>query len=189
MTIVKGFITSIFLSFAILTLGQNINDNWKQNLTQSIDDFKKCDQNFVNGVNPRSKFIGEAVNNTYKVNDFYVKNLGRYMTGTEIITYLKQENQWKLVGHGYDQKALSEAQNYANENKAVVVAYLNDEQIGHVSLVLPGKLIKSGTWGYDVPNSASFFINDPQKSYLDKGLSYAFNRNMIRTLLIYVRLY
>ena len=168
MTIVKSYITLIFLSFAVLTFGQSINNNWKEELSKSIEAFKKCDQTFVNGVNPCSKYIGEAVKTVYQVNDFYSQESVRYLTGTEIIEYLKSGDQWKLLGYGYDQKALSEAQDYANSNKAVVAVYLSDEQIGHVSLILPGKLIKSGSWGFDVPNSVSFFIKSDFSCHITK---------------------
>ncbi len=181
-----------FINFSFLAsflYGQSINSNWEQELTNSIEAFKKCNQTIVNNVNPCSKYIGESVNSVYEVNDFYSEQLGRYLWGAEIIDYLKSDNQWKLLGYGYDQKALTEAQNYANENKAVVAVYLNEEQIGHVSLILPGKLTPSGSWGFSVPNSASFFISEPQKSYVNKGLSYAFTRSMIRTVTIYGRNY
>ena len=169
--------------------GQSINSHWNQELSDSIEVFKNCNQTFVDGVNPCSKFIGESINSVYKVNDFYSEKLGKYLTGSEIIEYLKSSSQWKSLGFAYDQTALSEAQNYANKNKAVVAVYMNEDEIGHVSLILPGKVTKSGSWGLDVPNSASFFISDPQKSYINQGLSYAFTRSMIRTVMIYGRQY
>lgn len=179
----------IYFGFAGSLFAQSINSDWEQELANSIEGFKKCDQTFVNGVNPCGKFIGESVNTVFEVNDFYSEKLGRYLSGAEIINYLKSGNQWKLLGYAYDQKALTEAQSYANENKAVIAVYMNEEQLGNVSLILPGKLTKSGSWGFDVPNSASFFISDQQKSYSNKGLSYAFTRSMIKTVMIYGREY
>ena len=179
----------IYFGFTGSLFAQSINSGWEQELANSIETFKKCDQTFVNGVNPCGKFIGESVNTVFEINDFYSEKLGRYLSGAEIINYLKSGNQWKLLGYAYDQKALTEAQSYANENKAVIAFYMNEEQLGHVSLILPGKLTKSGSWGSDVPNSASFFINDQQRSYSNKGLSYTFTRSMIRTVMIYGREY
>lgn len=180
---------ALFL-FCDLCFGQSIDANWEQKLTTAIDEFKKCDQTSVKNVNPCSKYIGESINTIYNVNDFYSTELGRYLTGTEIIEYLKVGNKWEVLGYAYDQKALNTANEYANANKAVIAIRLDEvEKIGHVSVILPGKMSKSGSWGFEVPNSASFFINEPQKSYLNEGLSYAFKRTMIRTVVIYGRKY
>lgn len=186
----KSFFTIVILSLSILSFGQSINANWEQELTKAIDAFKKCDQTMVNNVNPCSKYIGESVNTVYKVNDFYSEKLGRYLTGTEIIKYLESSDQWKELGYAYDQKALNEANDYANANKAVVAVRFEDvEKIGGVAVILPGQMITSGYWGFDVPNSASFIINEPEKSYVNEGLSYAFRRTMIRMVVIYGRIY
>lgn len=186
----KSFFTIVLLSLSILSFGQSINANWEQELNKAIDAFKKCDQTMVNNVNPCSKYIGESVNTVYKVNDFYSEKLGRYLTGTEIIKYLESNDQWKVLGYAYDQKALNEANDYANANKAVVAVRFDDvEKIGGVAVILPGKMITSGYWGFDVPNSASFIINEPEKSYVNEGLSYAFRRTMIRTVVIYGKIY
>lgn len=190
MNIAKSFFTIILISLSIHSFGQSINANWEQVLTKAIADFKTCDQTMVKNVNPCSKHIGESINTVYKVNDFYSEKLGRYLTGTEIIEYLKSNDQWKILGYAYDQKALNEANTYANANKAVIAVRFDDiEKIGGVSVILPGKMVKSGSWGFDVPNSASFFINAPEKSYLNEGLSYAFKRTMIRTVVIYGKQY
>lgn len=107
----------------------------------------------------------------------------------EIAEYLESSSQWTLLGHAYEQEALNKAQNYANTRKAAVAVYLNEEGLGHVSFILPGDMNPSGSWGFNVPNSASFFMSTPQKSYVDKGLSYAFDRSLIKDVLIYGRNY
>lgn len=190
MSNVKSFFTIVFVSLSILSFGQSINANWEQELTTAVEAFKNCDQTMVNNVNPCSKYIGESFKTVYNVNDFYSEKLGRYLTGTEIIKYLKSSNQWKVLGYAYDQKVLNEAHDYANAKKAVMAVRIDEvENIGGVSIILPGELVKSGYWGYNVPNSASFFINEPHESYLNEGLSYAFRRTMIRTVVIYGRIY
>ena len=186
---IKTFFVLIFSMLATSLFGQSINSNWKQDLNTAIETFKNCDQNMASKDNPCYKYIGESVNLVYQVNDFFSKEYERYLSGSEIIEFIKSGSQWKSLGFGYDQKALDEAQNYANADKAVIAVYMSDEQIGNVSLILPGKLSMSGSWGFNVPNSASFFVSEPRKSYLDKGLSYAFTRSMIRSVTIYGREY
>ncbi len=83
--------------------------------------------------------------------------------------------------------SLTQAQQLANEKKAVVAVYQNANSVGHVALVLPGNLEASGSWGLSVPNAASFFLPEPSRSFVNKGLSFAFTqeyaerRNPIRS--------
>jgi hypothetical protein len=177
-----------FLSFSF-SYSQSINSNWKQSLNNDLEQFKACRNIATVGVNPCSKYVGSTLSSVYKINDFYSKELGRHMVVSEIYQYLKNNRQWTLLGHAYEQEALNNAQNYANARKAAVAVYLNEEGTGHLSLILPGELSPSGSWGFKVPNSASFFLNGTENSYIDKGLSYAFERVLIKDVLIYGRNY
>ncbi|WP_224996082.1 hypothetical protein [Cesiribacter sp. SM1] len=186
----KGLIIvlcSFFFCFA--THAQQTNKNWMQDLNRDLEQFRACDNVVTAGINPCNKFIGSALSTVYKVNDFYSKELGRHLLVSEIASYLKENQKWSLLGKGFEQTALVQAQELANAGKAVVAIYLNQEGIGHVSIILPGELKPSGTWGFQVPNSASFFISTPDKSYVGKGLSYAFERPLLNGVLLYARNY
>ena len=185
--LIKIYFTLILLFQLSATQGQSLNNNWKQDLNNALQQFKSCENTPVNGLNPCNKFVGSMLKTVYKVNDFYSQTSGRYMRVSEIAKFLDGNKQWKLLGRAYEQEALDQAQNYANTKKAAVAVYLDEENIGHVSLILPGELKLSGSWGFNVPNSASFFLSDPQNSYMGKGLSYAFKRNMIKEVLLYAR--
>ncbi len=157
-------------------------------LENSMEAFKRCHQNLENEVYTCNQFIGEGILTVYEIDDFYAKNLGRYLSGTEIITFVASSDQWQFLGNANDQKYLNEALSYANKNKAVIAVYMDDvEKIGHTALILPGKLVKSPSWELDVPNSISYFMNDPQKSYFNKGLSFAFKRTIKGSVLLYGR--
>ena len=175
-----------FLLLFAPSYGQTLNNNWEQELAASLKQFMKCTNS---GGTACNNYVGESLTKVYKVNDFYSSKLGRYMMVSEIEKYLAEEGKWTLLGHVYDQKTLTEAQQSANSKKAVVALYTNDEGIGHISLILPGELHTSGSWGLKVPNSASFFANQPENSYIGKGLSYAFGKNMIKDVVLYVRNY
>ncbi len=185
----KSYIVIFFFLSSFLSYGQAINTNWKQALTTDLEQFKACRDRATVGVNPCSKYLGSTLSSVYKINDFYSKELGRHMVVSEIYDYLKNNRQWTLLGHAYEQEALDKAQKFANTKKAAVAVYLNEDGTGHVSLILPGELSPSGSWGFKVPNSASFFLSAPEKSYVDKGLSYAFERMLIREVLVYGRNY
>lgn len=187
------YIFAIFSFSALLScddgIKKSLNVNWKEDLSASIESFKECNQSLVDGVNPCAKYIGESVNTVYNVNEFYSEKLGRYLTVTEINDYLNSGMEWQSLGKGSDQNALTEAQNYSNDQNAVLAVYMTEDKTGHVSIILPGELTKSGSWGLEVPNSASFFMSKSQKSYLDKGLSYAFSKEMLDNVTIYVKIY
>lgn len=185
----KSILTISLFFIVLVSEAQTINKTWKKDLTNDLEQFKACDNSSYSGVNPCNKYIGNSLTTVYQINDFYSSNDKRHMRVNEISDYLKSSTKWTLLGYGYDQKALENAQLYANSNKAVVAIYINEEEIGHLSLITPGELIPSGTWGFRVPNSASFSVSNPQKSYIDKGLSYSFEKQHIKNVLIYGRNY
>ena len=139
---------------------------------------------------PCSTFITESVAKVYKLDGaLYSEKSKRYLQLKEVSQQLTESGQWSVLGHAYDQKALTEAQSLANAKKAVIAVYATADGVAHVAVILPGELQYSGTWGFQVPNSASFVLNDPSKSYVGKGLSYAFARNMIKDVTLYSRKY
>lgn len=166
--------------------GQGINSSWKTEMNSSLPLFLNC-QNSSAGKTECIQYIGESLKKIYKVNDFYSTTSGRYMTASEISTYLKGSDKWKLVGPSYEQKTLETAQEMANSGKAVVAVFMNSAGIGHVVVITPGKLQPSGSWGLNVPNVVSFFPSQPDKSFVDKALSFAFGKNLMKDILIYSR--
>lgn len=179
----------IFSSALVISLSdasaQSINGSWKQELTASLEKFGDC-QNANGDCN---RYIGESLNKVYKINDFYTTKSGRYMTATEIAKFLKETDKWTPLGPSYDQKVLATAQENANAKKAVVAVYMNAAGVGHVVIITPGQLQSSGSWGLNVPNVVSFFPSQPEKSFVDKGLSFAFGKNLMKDILLYARNY
>ena len=169
------------------SFAQKLNKNWNADLNSSLEEFKNCgDEN--NSVSCR-QFPGKSLNMVYNLNDFYVNDDSRYMSVNEISTFLKSNTKWTLLGHAYEPNTLAEAQKLANDNKAALAIYTNDSGEGHMVLIVPGELQPSGSWGLNVPNSVSFFPSDPSKSYVSKGLSYAFGKSLIKDVLVYRRNY
>jgi hypothetical protein len=167
---------------------QNLNTNWKQEVAASLEQFVKCKETATD-PGQCNNFTGESLNKIYKVNDFYMQKSGRYMAVNEIPGFIKTSDKWELLGHGYDQTVLKTAQESANAKKAVIAVYVNADGKGHTVVITPGDLHPSGSWGLNVPSAVSFFPTDPSKSFVDKGLSYAFAKSMLKDVLIYVRKY
>jgi hypothetical protein len=185
---IKVYLTLVVMLFVGIAHGQSINNNWKQELPIFLNDFLKCTGASTDGTKCVS-FVGESILKVYKINDFFSQKSGRYMSVNEIANFLKDNNQWTPIGHAYEQTTLNTAQEYANAKKAVVAVYLNASGIGHVVMILPGELRASGSWGLSVPAAASFFPTEPDKSFVDKGLSFGFAKNMLKDVIVYGRRY
>ncbi len=171
-----------------VSYAQTLNNNWKQDLENAMKEFQSC-QPTTDLNSPCNKFLGESLNTVYRINDFYSQNLGRYMVASEIAKYLKSSEQWSLLGPCYDQKTLTQAQEHANARKAVVAVYTTSSGGGHVVLITPGSLQSSGSWELSVPTATSFFLSQPDRSFINKGLSFAFGKILMKDILIYTRKY
>jgi hypothetical protein len=175
--------------FSLSTQGQSLNTNWEKDLTALMDQFMSCTSSSSDSYSC-SALITESVAKVYKLNNaLYSEKSKRYLHLKEVSQQLAESSQWTLLGHAYEQKALTEAQDLANAKKAVIAVYTTTEGVSHVAVILPGELQYSGTWGFQVPNSASFVLSEPSKSYVNKGLSYAFARNMIKDVKLYGKKY
>ena len=168
-----------------LTFAQTLNRNWSHQLETEIAQFEGCDEDMA-ACRAR---VGKVLKSVYQINDFYSAQKKRYLDSNEICQWVKNSKQWKLLGQGFEQDALKEAQLMANKKRAVVAVYLDDDNLGHLAYILPGELSPSGSWGVRVPNSMAYFLNDPAQSYVNKGLSYSFPRKIITDVYLYVRQY
>lgn len=183
----------ILVFFALLScsfsFAQTVNPRWSDKLEEAVSQFKACESGREPAADSCYGFVGQALRTVYRVNDFYSSKKQRHLRVDEIYDYLRDSQRWVLLGKGYEPKALAEAQSRANKKRAVVAVYLNDAGLGHLAYVLPGQLSPSGSWGMPVPNSAAYFTDDPEKSYVNKGLSYSFPRRLITKVYLYARTY
>jgi hypothetical protein len=183
----KSYVGAALLLLSVSAYGQSVNANWKQELKSNLDKFLLCtssgDKTNCTG------YVGESLKVVYKVDDFYNKKAGRYMTSAEIADFLKSSGSWSSLGQSYDQQVLDRAGVLANQRKAVVAVYNNNAGIGHIVLITPGEMSPSGSWGLKVPAAASFFSVEPAKSFTDKALSFAFSKQMLKDVTLYARKY
>lgn len=134
---------------------------------------------------PCTRFVSEALERVYAVTDF--KKGTSYLTGYRVQTILNGvDSGWTMIGTALEQSALNEAQKIANDGNPVV-AVLQAASNGHVALVLPGSVKRSLTWQRRVPNAASFFSNQPGRSFIAKSLSYAFDPSSAEKVNLYYR--
>ncbi len=181
--------TALTMLYCSSLYAQRIDKNWNSKLNASIAQFRACENTTEAGVNSCNQYIGKTLKVLYQLNDFYSKENDRYMLAGEMQDYLQHSNRWVFLGKGYEQEALTKAQQRANEKKAVVAVYRDASGEGHLAYILPGELQTSGSWRLQVPNSAAYFIDQPERSYSHKALSYSFPRSSIQSVSLYVRKY
>lgn len=166
---------------------QSLNGNWKSAMDQKLNTFGECART---AESPALcfRFSGESVKEIYNTNDFYDSEKQRYMMINEIYQHLEGNENWELLGKGYDQAALQKGQEHANAGRAVVaIKKEENDNYGHMAIIVPGELDTSGSWGLRVPKAASFFTHQPDKSFVNKKLSYAFTPRDQGHILIYAK--
>ena len=140
----------------------------------------------VNDLSPCNYFVSKAYESIFDIRDF--KTTTGHMLANEIVDYLiSSPSTWIEIGYAHSQSVLTEAQRIANEGFPTL-AIRPGTAHGHIALILPGELQYSGSWSLKVPNSASFFYRVPQKSYVGKKLSFAWNKHDSNDVKIYYRI-
>jgi len=116
-------------------------------------------------------FLAQSVEHIYSIKDF--GSDASFASANEIGKRVTTDATWEHLGSASDPDVLKKALSSANCGQAVLAVMTSDSG-GHVAMILPGTMSPSGGWKMEVPNSASFFMNNPAKSYTGKPLSYAF---------------
>ena len=172
--------TIIILYLLLSADVQSVNlhqDEWETYVTNLLTGFLACNADMAgqNGRQyPCNKFLVMAVEKVYGIKDFF-DSQGKPLRANQIVEQMRiTPETWTRLGVATDQQVLMQAQEYANQKKAIVATKYVSGGIGHVALILPGSLKLSPSWNMQVPNSASFFINRPNMSYVSGPLSKAF---------------
>jgi hypothetical protein len=106
----------------------------------------------------------------YKIDEFK-DGEGNFIAYDEVLDAIDASGYWGLLGDANDQAVLDEAQALANEGIAVVAIHGKKKTL---ALIISGNQEPSSSWGnLNCPNSACLFMNNPDGSYIDKKLSYA----------------
>jgi hypothetical protein len=143
----------------------------EQLLSTTIAYFKNCKENSSNRNDCRNS-ITKMISEFYKIDD--LKNeKGDYVIYDSIQPIVNASNNWIKLGNANNQKALTKAQEAANNGNATIAVDIA-ETYGQVAMIIPGNLTNSGSWKLKVPNTAALVNYDAKKSFANKPLSYAF---------------
>src|SRR5262250_2003845 len=115
--------------------------------------------------------LAQSIEHIYGIKDFGSDK--SFASASEIGKRVSTDAAWEHLGSASDPEVLKKAVSSANCGQAVLAVMTSDAG-GHVAMILPGAMSPSGGWKMEVPNSASFFMSNPAKSYTGKPLSYAF---------------
>ncbi|WP_339810822.1 hypothetical protein [uncultured Imperialibacter sp.] len=169
----KTLVTLIFVFSSLSLFGQA--SNWQKEVETALYEFQQCGGPLPSNY-PCNQFVAMALKKVYEIDDFTIGN--SYLLANQIADYVSNNSdRWTKLGNADAQAVLNEAQGYANVGKAVIAVLKNNSGSGHVAIILPGQTMTSGNWGLKCPNSASFFIDQPEKAYVSKHLGYAFPSN------------
>lgn len=159
---------------------------WKNSLNQTLSEFKSCMAS--EGKLQCDGYTSQAIREVYNIKEFKNKADQSDMSPYEIQQYVSKSSDWVKLGPAYNSETLRKAQQLSNEGKPVIVV-LEDESKSdvHVSVVLPGELQSSGSWGMKVPSVSAFFTHNPSNSFVDKSISYAYTKSMMLRLQVYAK--
>jgi hypothetical protein len=151
-----------------------VHPGWEKHLKERLSEFQSC-SNQTDDSSPCNRFVGKALADVYGIEDFKDPLTGQYLSANEIDAYVvTHPDVWASLGDASNQSVLDAAATDAANGRAVI-AVKPGEVHGHVAIILPGSQADSPSWHLKVPNSASFFLNKPQQSYVGDKLSKAFS--------------
>ena len=135
-------------------------------------------------------FVARGLKMCYGIADFCRPPRGdqkeeTYLSANEIAANAAQS--WHQIGTAAFQLNLNRAQASANGGRAVIAVRSMPGDHGHVCLILSGELSRSDKWGLNVPNSASFRLDNIHGCYIGERLSKAFGPDKKSTVVLYQR--
>lgn len=172
---------------------QNDRELWRENREYKrtmalVGELFKCiDRSDSNNYGLRDKaqcyeFTGRAIDTVYGRDSF--REGQSYLSASSMAQKLHagEINEWTRLGPASSQDVLSLAAKLTKKGKPVIAAWLGSGGAGHVSLIMPGGLAFSSSWGLKVPNAASISLGALNNSFYGCRLSYALSKDkMART--------
>lgn len=182
MKIVLTIICLILFQFTAVSQPKN----WEGTFKQILTDFNDCMS--TGDKTDCQTYTAKTIRQVYNINDFYSTSSKSDMTPYEMMEFVSTSSKWTKLGQAYQREVISKAQELTNAGKVVLVILKGSSPAdAHVSLVLPGDLQTSGSWGMKVPNVAAFFTHNPTNSFVNKSISYAYTKGMMLQLEVYTR--
>lgn len=153
-----------------LSVSDTLKNKGKITMEEILESFRYCKETAENNLQCKY-FIAKAIHDYFGVSDFRLK--GNYVDFENIHPIVRSSTKWRNLGLAKSQKTLDEAQDLANKGKPVLAIH-TDSKLGHVVIVMPGKLEKAMSWGgLNCPEVACFFMVQDMESFVDRSIAFA----------------
>jgi len=168
------------------------NKEYKRTMALVGELFRCIDRSDLNNYRLHDKtqcywFTGRAIDTLYGLDSF--REAQGYLSASSMAQKLHagEIKNWHNLGPASSQDVLDLVPRLTKKGKPVVAAWLGENGQGHVSLVMPGGLAFSSTWGLNVPNAANISFGALDNSFYGCRLSFALSKDKIeRTYLFSV---
>jgi len=160
------------------------NREYKRTMALVGELFRCVDRSDLNNYVLRDKtqcswFTGRAIDSLYGLSSF--REAHGYLSSSSMAQKLHagEISDWQKLGPASSQAVLDLVPRLTKKGKPVVAAWLGKNGQGHVSLVMPGGLAFSSSWGLKVPNAANVTLGALNNSFYGCRLSYAFSKDKL----------
>jgi len=163
---------------------QQAEPGWASDMRELFENERTCSYPQGTARWACNRFAPQAMKIVYGATDFSDEN-GNYPLANDLATGLKNGKwpKWKSLGEATSDKAIEEAQKAANAGQPAVAVWFDTgpNPTGHVTLVIPGDLVKTGvrtkhTWKErKAPCVANWRKGSDENSFISKGMNYAFS--------------
>lgn len=136
----------------------------------NLESFKSCKAQSTKPSDCKT-FLAKAICEYYGIAD--LKTTEGYLPYDEIPNYVKKSESWEKLGD-FNENTIQLALSKIELKPAIV--FNNNKSYVHVVAVKPGGTVsKSRKWGnVSVPACVSYFATNASKSFVNKGINYAF---------------
>jgi hypothetical protein len=175
---IKNFL--IFSSVALLFVScGGTSESFESKLVASlnVDDLEESKSEFIeckkNAAEKHSckEYVAVAFSKYY---GYELKSDDKlFLPYDEILDFVSKSTDWKEIGSASDQSVLNEAQD--NANNGIGTLALNTKGSKTVAIVISGKLSHSNSLGLDCPSVTVFRPRKFEKSFVGKGVNYAWS--------------
>lgn len=176
---IKSICSAIFLSFLLVSCsGDSSKDSARESLTASlnVEDLVEIQQAFIkckeSSTEPHSckEFVAKSIATYYGYEFMGANDLPLpYDKLSEVVV---ASNAWKEIGDANEQSTLTTAQQ--NANKGIPTLAVNASN-NTLAIVIKGELTHSNSLGLDCPAVAVFRPKRFKKSFVGKGINYAWS--------------
>ncbi|MFT6746563.1 MAG: hypothetical protein ACJAZ2_000904 [Glaciecola sp.] len=169
------------LLFSVITIiftscGTSVSSDNTATGSLDVKDLEASKEAFIDCKNTSTEshackeFVATAFASYY---GYKLMNADEYLPYDEILATISESSDWQELGSASDQNVLNEAQE--NANQGIGTLAVNTKGTKSVAIIIKGELSHSNSLGLDCPNVLVFRPRIFNKSFVGKGINYAWS--------------